>query len=430
MNPTIEAEPAVAPRRQFNMVQLTLRVAAVVLAAAGFWVSAQLMKISFDANATSALLDMTCGTGNTDCLSVLRSSRALVTDDKNNGIPWSVIGVAYFAAITLWYLFVGFPSRDRWYWHVGVTLVIGAGAIVSANLLGVMAFELHRWCVGCTITHIINFGLLLVTLVGMFLSRAKQPVAHPSFALGGATALLSLISFIWIVNSAQLLSMQLQFEQLKDAHTNVIKDPEYVLWRYERRPVVDVPVADEDIIAGNLKAPNTIVVFADLQCPNCRTVHKLAVQLAERHPDVVRVAMRYFPNSSECNPKYKTILHPAACEAARWSIAAMQSGEHEKAIEFIDELFAMQADLDTRPFAEVAARVGLDAAALARLADGDAVKQRLNEDIEVGGKAGVTATPRVLLNGRIVDHWNNLAAWSRLLNIPEDATSQPVGEGD
>ncbi|MBL8879716.1 MAG: thioredoxin domain-containing protein [Phycisphaerales bacterium] len=422
MNPTIEAEPVAPLRRQSNLMQLSFRIAAVVLALAGFWVSGELMKVSFDLRAISPLLDATCGTGNIDCLSVLRSDHAYITDKNGNrGLPWSVIGAAYFCSIALWYAFVGYPSRDRWYWHLGVTIAQGFAALVSAYLLSVMAYELRRWCMGCTIAHGINFGLLLLTLVGIFFSRKSETAPHPSLALGSATALLCIITFGWNLLGAQLTSQQRSASQVEQAYRSITGDPEYVLWKYERQPLVELPVSDGDIVLGDVNALNTVVTFIDMQCSHCKNVHKFLEDLTEKHPDVLRVAVRHFPNSNQCNAHFKALSHPAACAAARWVIAASASGDRHKAAKFIHGMFDAQRDLDAQPFAEIAERNGLDAEALARGAEDNATTLRLEVDAALGAKAGVTATPRVFLNGRVFEYWNNKAAWHRLLELPEPA---------
>lgn len=425
-------EPIAAPAKPAGpstgiLMQQILRIAAFVLAIGGFWVSAQLMKVTLDPNAPSPLLEATCGTGNSDCLSVLRSSRAMIrSGSEGGGVPWSVVGAAYFASVALWYLFVGFPTRNRWYWHIGITLVLGFAALASTHLLGVMAYELNRWCMGCTIAHGINFALLLITLAGFFFSPRSSAEAHPSFALGGATALLCLVAFAWNVGSAASIVQQRSLTQLESAYRNIVGDTDYVVWRHARQPEVDLPVEPADVLEGDPAAPNTIVAFVDLQCPACRTAHRFLRDLVTRYPGMVRVAIRHFPNSNECNAHFPLLSHPAACEAARWSIAAMQTAEASSAARYIDALYEVQDDLDLRPFESIAGQAGLDTAVLARQARDPRVEERLAADLALAHRAGVTTTPRLFLNGRPVDHWNNSAAWPRLLGIAADAATQPA----
>lgn len=426
-------EPTVAPTESVRpssipLIQQILRIAAFLLAIGGFWVSAQLMKVSLDPNARNPLLEATCGAGNSDCLSVLRSSRAMIQGGPDGGgVPWSVVGAAYFASVALWYLFVGFPTRSRWYWHVGITLVTGFAALASTHLLGVMAYELNRWCLGCTITHAINFAILLITLVGFFFSPRAAATAHPSLSLGAATGLLCLVTFAWNVSSAVAIVQQRSLSQLESAYRTVVGDADYVVWRHARQPFAEIPVDRSDVLEGDPAAPNTIVAFVDLQCPACRTAHRFLRDLVNRYPDLVRVSLRHFPNSNECNAHFPILSHPAACEAARWSIAAMQTADAAAAARYIDALYELQGDLDLRPFEAVAEQTGLDASALARHMRNPLIEERLSADVELAHRAGVATTPRLFLNGRQVDHWNNSAVWPRLLGISAEATTQPAG---
>ena len=67
-----------------------------------------------------------------------------------------------------------------------------------------------------------------------------------------------------------------------------------------------------------------------------------------------------------------------------------------------DQLFSLHGRLGKVPFAELAARVGLDGQQLLGDMDSDAVKEVVAADVKLASKLGLRSTPSVFLNGRRV----------------------------
>ena len=63
-----------------------------------------------------------------------------------------------------------------------------------------------------------------------------------------------------------------------------------------------------------------IVKFADYQCPACGQAYlqykPIFAKYAASHPGPVKVVMKDYPLSADCNTNVQRTLHPAACEAA------------------------------------------------------------------------------------------------------------------
>ena len=135
----------------------------------------------------------------------------------------------------------------------------------------------------------------------------------------------------------------------------------------------------------------------------------------------VRLVVKHYPLSNECNPYVKRAAHPNACTAARLAEAVRIQGGVDKFWEVHDFLFAGQKKLKSFDPDKVAEHLGLDADQLIADMNSESVKQRIAADIEQGHKAGLRATPAIYLDGRAVTSlardvpgfWRELGKWYR-----------------
>ena len=73
---------------------------------------------------------------------------------------------------------------------------------------------------------------------------------------------------------------------------------------------VDVPYPSDG-------AKVLVVKFNDYQCPPCRqTYYAYEPILAKYKPTDVKYLMKHFPLDPKCNPAVRSLVHPAACDAA------------------------------------------------------------------------------------------------------------------
>jgi protein-disulfide isomerase len=139
---------------------------------------------------------------------------------------------------------------------------------------------------------------------------------------------------------------------------------------------------------GNASAPIMVVEYSDFQCPYCSQGFKNLEQLRKMHGDQMRVVFKNFPLS----------FHPQAMPAAQWFEAlALQSPE--KAWIFHDTLFENQGKLGEDYFKALTKDLGLDVAKAAKDSQSEAVKKKIEADIEEGKKFGIEGTPAYLING-------------------------------
>jgi protein-disulfide isomerase len=144
-------------------------------------------------------------------------------------------------------------------------------------------------------------------------------------------------------------------------------------------------------VYGSERAPVTVVVFADFQCPHCR---------AEAPKPVLRKAVDQFRGRAKLVYKHFTLTgHDRAKVAA---IATEAAHEQGKFWEMHDLVFENQNDLSDENIYKWAQQIGLDMEkfkASFKAQNGKAVVEKDKADGEV---LGIGGTPAVFVNGRQV----------------------------
>lgn len=401
----------------------------------GWFVSYQLMAIT--GGVQNTLVGALCGESESgsNCASVLRSSYAMFGGgpdvQEQRSIPWAVMGMAYYALLGSWLLFVGPVSRSRWYWQTLMLLLSGLGLIFSLDLIRIMVWELQQICEGCMIAHACNAIIFLTLLLSLPWRAPKRPQriapALPH-ALATLTAALSLgVLHLALYGTARASQVVNDLTREMD---RLMADADYVRWDHARQPFHEIPVRENAIIAGDPTTPHQIVFFSDPQCEACRKGHALMEQLVAERPSSVHVVYRFFPQSTTCNPYLDINLHPSACAATRAILAVNQVANADTCVEYMHTMFKFQKRIPVAgQFLAWGRGLSVDSATLQNEMDSDAVTTRLNEDIEFANALGVASLPAVFLDGRRVRLWRNDAFWNATLS-DEDTRPQPRNNAD
>lgn len=141
---------------------------------------------------------------------------------------------------------------------------------------------------------------------------------------------------------------------------------------------------------GPAKAPVTIVEFADFECPFCGRLYPTLKLVERNYPDKVRFVYRQFPLTS---------VHRYAQKAAEASLCA---NEQQRFWEFHDSMFSDQSRLDVASLKQRAATLGLNTTAFDTCLDSGRQAEAIRKDQEEARKAGVSSTPTLFINGRLL----------------------------
>src|SRR5450432_2073690 len=150
-----------------------------------------------------------------------------------------------------------------------------------------------------------------------------------------------------------------------------------------------LPIAD-DPVWGSPIAPVTIVEFSDLQCPFCARVEPTIKSLQAKYgPDRLRVVFKHYPLP----------FHDKARPAAKIADAVFRQGGSDKFFSFLDLAFAEQMKLNDAALTDWVTRIGLSAPLVMQRADLPDTAAKLDRDVALAARLGVTGTPAFRING-------------------------------
>lgn len=141
---------------------------------------------------------------------------------------------------------------------------------------------------------------------------------------------------------------------------------------------------------GPAGAPVTIVEFADFECPYCGGLYPTLKLVERNYPDRVRFVFRQFPLVN---------IHPRAQKAAEASLCA---NEQQRFWEFHDSMYTNQAQLEVPALKQRAVTLRMNAAAFNTCLDSGKHAETIRKDQDESRKAGVTSTPTMFINGRLL----------------------------
>jgi len=172
-----------------------------------------------------------------------------------------------------------------------------------------------------------------------------------------------------------------------------------------------------------------LVEFADLQCPHCKDAQETMNRLVQDFPKA-RIVFENFP---------LTEIHPFAYQAATYgACVAKQSAEafFTFAQAVYDTQTALVPDTAEQTLKNAVTKAGADPAAIAACANSDAAKAQVEASTKLANDLGVTSTPTLSVNGRLVPisgvpyaTLKSLIVYQAGLDGVGDAAASPSGSG-
>ena len=151
-----------------------------------------------------------------------------------------------------------------------------------------------------------------------------------------------------------------------------------------QRPMLTLPVSEQDHVQGPAAADFTLVEYGDYNSARCAAVQPWVRTLQSQMGTRLRYVFRHFP---------ETDLHPHAAEAAE---AAGRQGQFW---EMHDTLFAHYLALGNGFLVEYADELGLNTRRFLRDMTQDVCLEWVLRDRESGVQSGVQETPTFFVNG-------------------------------
>lgn len=165
---------------------------------------------------------------------------------------------------------------------------------------------------------------------------------------------------------------------------------------------------DDDTILGDPKAPVTMIIFGDYECPFCeRQATGVEEQIKKDYVETGKVKLVYrdFPLEN---------IHKQARPAA---IAAECAGEQGAYWPYHDLLFANHAKLSIGnvDYVALASSLKLDAEAFKICLSNPAIDAEVSKDLEDGVSLGIRGTPASFINNVFVEGAYPYAAFAEVI---------------
>lgn len=154
-----------------------------------------------------------------------------------------------------------------------------------------------------------------------------------------------------------------------------------------------IPALKGVTYVGARDAETALYEFFDFNCPWCR---KAAADMASLHESdaALRIGLVHNP-----------ILSPQSAQAAKVMLAVQRRLGSAAAWDFYGKLLAKPGKIDGPAALEVAGRLGVPAAEMEQIADGDEVREALRSHMRIAADLGLYATPSYVLgNAGILGH--------------------------
>ena len=158
-------------------------------------------------------------------------------------------------------------------------------------------------------------------------------------------------------------------------------------------------------------APVTIVEFSDFECPYCSRLNPTLDQVVQTYGQRVRIAFRQFPLA----------MHANAQKAAEASLCAHDQG---KFWQMHDAMFSNQRSLAIEQLKAKAVELGLEGEKFDQCLDSGQHADRVAEDFKAGQAAGVTGTPALFINGRMV---SGAVPFDQVAQVIDDELARKAG---
>jgi protein-disulfide isomerase len=186
-----------------------------------------------------------------------------------------------------------------------------------------------------------------------------------------------------------VLSTEFIIDKLKDDYNETEVSQAY-LARYAAVKGLEIPVDGSPRIGGK-EAVVTLVVFTDFRCPYCARTAEEIHELTRRYAKELEVIYKAFPLA----------IHPEAELAAR---AAYAAHRQNKFWEMHDTIFsAFGSEVDRERLDIMAIGIGMDTEEYLEDIASPAATAAINADKKLGKQLGVSGTPTLFINGRLIE---------------------------
>lgn len=316
------------------------------------------------------------------------------------GIPLATFAVGGFLSLFMLSL-ISYANSWRKEGIRALFFLSTMASFICLFYIVIMAVYIKTFCILCLTIDILVFALLFLT---GSLNPSKWTIRHLDFSK-------------WTVFSGLILgSFLVPIVLLSSPENNLIPKSKALIFvdSILSTPKVSVKIDSSLPSIGNINAPITIVEFSDFQCPYCRLGAINVNSLMNRFQNQIRLIFRNFPLNQNCNSMVQSVVHPAACEAARVAVCGFKQGKFQAVYE---TLFDHQSFLVAGGTFNLVNKIpGLNESQLRSCEASPEANILIHQDVEEARNLGIQSTPTFFVNGLKVEGALPLSVWEILID--------------
>jgi len=306
------------------------------------------------------------------------------------GVPLSLYGLLFYLFVIVLH-YAGKLSQYRLLRFLEVfknpnSYIFSLSAIsvvVSVILAGISSFEIHKICILCYVSYVLNFLLLIIAKQGeTVFGHLKNcvidfidAIKKPKYAFSGVTLAGLAVIMLILINQFSIFAPQ----------APAAGSDEFDLSEYESGTKYKV----SGNILGDKNAKVFLHEYTDFKCHFCKISNAMLHKLV-REVKGVQVIHHDFPLDKACNPIMKSEGHKGSCMLARYSLAAKKQN---KLWDFNSAVFDRNGELTEEQVLELAKELNMDVDKLKKDANSPEIKAQLFMEIDKSVDLGMTATP-------------------------------------
>ena len=306
----------------FLVKDKTARILILVLL--GVMVTIDLAYVYYEANFNQYALPSFCSVSDfVDCDGVART-----TESQFLGVPLAYWGLFLYSFIIMLlgvdklkkFPFLKFLEVFKNKFHYIASLGIIAFTI-SMILLCVSLFGIHKLCVMCVLTYVINLLIGIVAAQGVeghFIGAIKQSwidfteaLKPLPYRIAFIVVMLCACGFLgWTYTSAKF-SPALKFAREYGEFTNA-KSMDYKTFG--------------NVLGSEAKDAVVLKIYSDYKCPMCYACNNMLNKIASEFKNL-RIEAHSMPLDTACNKYLKQEFHHGSCIMAQYAEAAAKQGK-------------------------------------------------------------------------------------------------------
>lgn len=360
-----------------------------LLALIGLGLAIKLAFIYYSANYDKYALSSFCSINDfIDCDGAAKTNTAQFL-----GIPLAYWGI-FFYLIILFLTFVDKLKQIKWLRFLEVfktpfaymTFLGTIAFIVSMILAGISLFGIHKLCILCVVTYVIDFVIALIAADGMFKNIvAGFKTTFVDFIEGAKKYFKTFI--VLLILSASFLAysgITLNFVPHIKRKNEILK---YNKIKYN-------PYRVKGNILGNPDGEVVIELYSDFVCPLCY-INNIMIHQAAKEYKNIRVNHHNVPFDKECNPYLTIDMHPKACFMSKVAIAAGLQGNYWE----MNSLLYENRPKDIEKATELAKQINLDTTKFIKDLQSKETANEIRRELDEAEELEIDATPTMFING-------------------------------